>query len=105
MSDLICFAGLGPGEVTWKGRKLVGISQRRVKQGGRFQTVSPLDLPGPPLSDAFDLDTGESRRIEVALAEATTCLKDATRHAGIDEVGLVSSIEDSLVRAISRAAG
>lgn len=36
-SRLVCFAGLGPGEVTVGGRKLVGISQRRTRDTARFQ--------------------------------------------------------------------
>lgn len=38
-SDLICFAGLGPGEVTLHGEKVVGISQRRTREMARFQCV------------------------------------------------------------------
>ena len=34
---LVCFAGVGPGEVLAGGRKLVGISQRRTRAGARFQ--------------------------------------------------------------------
>lgn len=34
---LVCFAGLGPGEVTIAGRKAFGISQRRTRAGARFQ--------------------------------------------------------------------
>jgi len=37
LSPLVCFAGLGPGEVTVGGRKLVGISQRRTRRHARFQ--------------------------------------------------------------------
>jgi lipoate-protein ligase A len=36
-SPLVCFAGLGPGEVQVGERKLVGISQRRTKGWARFQ--------------------------------------------------------------------
>ena len=36
-SDLICFAGVGPGEVLIDGRKIVGISQRRTSEAARFQ--------------------------------------------------------------------
>lgn len=36
-SDLICFAGIGPGEVLLDGRKLVGLSQRRTRRGLRIQ--------------------------------------------------------------------
>jgi lipoate---protein ligase len=49
-SSLVCFAGLGPGEVTVDGRKLVGISQRRTRAGARFQCAvyshhDPFTLP------------------------------------------------------------
>lgn len=36
-SRLVCFDGLGPGEVTVGGRKLVGISQRRTRAAARLQ--------------------------------------------------------------------
>jgi lipoate-protein ligase A len=38
-SSLVCFAGLGPGEVTVGGRTVVGISQRRTRHGARFQVA------------------------------------------------------------------
>lgn len=36
-SGLLCFAGLGPGEVLDGDRKLVGLSQRRTRHGARIQ--------------------------------------------------------------------
>lgn len=36
-SELVCFAGVGPGEVLLGGRKLVGLSQRRTRHGARVQ--------------------------------------------------------------------
>lgn len=36
-SDLVCFAGVGPGEVLVAGRKFVGLSQRRTRHGIRVQ--------------------------------------------------------------------
>jgi lipoate---protein ligase len=39
-SRLVCFAGLGPGEVTIENRKVVGLSQRRTKEKARFQCVA-----------------------------------------------------------------
>jgi lipoate-protein ligase A len=41
-SDVICFAGVGPGEVTVRERKVVGISQRRARAGARFQCAALL---------------------------------------------------------------
>ncbi len=39
-SGRVCFAGLGPGEVTVEGRKVVGVSQRRTRAGARFQCLA-----------------------------------------------------------------
>ena len=38
-SRKVCFGGLGPGELTVDGHKLVGISQRRTRDGARYQCV------------------------------------------------------------------
>jgi lipoate-protein ligase A len=35
----VCFAGIGPGEVTVQGVKVVGLSQRRTRTGARFQCI------------------------------------------------------------------
>lgn len=42
LSSRVCFAGLGPGEVTVAGSKAVGISQRRTREGALFQCAVPL---------------------------------------------------------------
>jgi lipoate-protein ligase A len=39
-SRSLCFAGLAPGEVTVDGAKLFGVSQRRGRDGARFQCVA-----------------------------------------------------------------
>ena len=38
-SARVCFAGLGPGEVSIGGDKAVGLSQRRTRAGARFQCI------------------------------------------------------------------
>jgi lipoate-protein ligase A len=55
-SDLVCFAGLGPGEVTVDGRKVVGISQRRTRRAARFQCVAYERWDPQPLVDLLHLD-------------------------------------------------
>jgi lipoate---protein ligase len=50
-SSLVCFASLGPGEVTWRGAKAVGISQRRVRAGARFQCSALLHWPPTAMLD------------------------------------------------------
>jgi lipoate---protein ligase len=49
-SDLVCFAGLGPGEVTAGGAKALGISQRRTRAGARFQCAVPRTWDGDTLA-------------------------------------------------------
>ncbi len=41
-SSVLCFAGLGPGEVTVDGAKVVGLSQRRTRSTIRLQASLPL---------------------------------------------------------------
>ena len=46
-SRSLCFAGLAPGEVTVAGAKVFGVSQRRSRDGARFQCVAYRSwLPG-----------------------------------------------------------
>ncbi len=53
---LVCFAGLGPGEVTVGGRKVVGLSQRRTRQGARFQCAMTWAWNPVELSRFLDAD-------------------------------------------------
>ena len=78
-SPTVCFAGLGPGEVTLGGRKVVGISQRRTPRGALFQTAALLEwrpedytsllraIPGDPAvlaSSAVGLGAAAEERLE-----------------------------------------
>lgn len=44
-SELMCFAGIGPGEVLDGDRKLVGLSQRRTRHGARIQGLVHRRVP------------------------------------------------------------
>ena len=52
-SELVCFAGLAPGEVTVAGRKVVGIAQRRTRSGARFQCAVLHHWDPRPLVDVL----------------------------------------------------
>lgn len=52
-SGLVCFAGVGPGEVLVGGRKLVGLSQRRTRHGVRIQGTAYRRAPGVDLASLF----------------------------------------------------
>lgn len=77
-SSEVCFAGLGPGEVTVDGRKVVGISQRRTRGAARFQCaalarwdpaaiVSLLGLPSHATDDLQAAAAGVDRDLESLL--------------------------------------
>ena len=55
-SAAVCFAGLGPGEVTVDGAKVVGISQRRRRDGALFQCGALVRWSPGPLLDLLMLD-------------------------------------------------
>ena len=79
-SDLVCFAGIGPGELLLGGRKLVGLSQRRTRRGLRLQGLvhrAPLtsilasmlggDLPTSDLAEPALLPGLEPGELAAAL--------------------------------------
>ena len=76
-SRLICFAGLGPGEVTVDGRKLVGISQRRTRAGARFQCVVHRRWDPGPLVGVLALSPEERAAARADLVEAGSGLDAA----------------------------
>lgn len=69
---LVCFASLGPGEVTAgpAGPKVVGISQRRVRAGARFQCAVPRRWDPARLAALLALAPGERRQLVDELAAA-----------------------------------
>lgn len=52
----VCFAAVGPGELTVAGRKLVGWTQRRTREGSRFSGVVYPRWDPRPLVAALALD-------------------------------------------------
>lgn len=63
-SAALCFAGLGPGEVTVGGRKVVGLAQRRTRLGALFHCAVPLVLD--PAAVAGLLAAGPAERAAAA---------------------------------------
>ena len=94
-SKLVCFAGRGPGELfDDRGRKVVGISQRRTRSWARFQCA--LSLRWEP-SMFVDLLVDGPRQTEVVDAGYTV---DASFDAERVRESFTASLEDAL-----RAAG
>lgn len=67
-SRRVCFAGLGPGEVTVGGAKVVGIGQRRARAGALFQCAALLAWSPAALLDVLALTDDERRRGRAELA-------------------------------------
>lgn len=75
-SPVACFAGLGPGEVTVDGAKVVGISQRRTRAGARFQCVVNRSWEPAALPALLALEPGERASLAEALAAVGTSSLD-----------------------------
>jgi hypothetical protein len=70
-SRLVCFAGLGPGELTdEQGRKVVGMSQRRTAGVARFQCAVLARWEPAPLLALLALESAERAAAAADLAEA-----------------------------------
>ena len=69
-SRLICFAGLGPGEVTVGEAKAVGLAQRRTRHGARFQTAVNLAWDPAPLAGLLALGAEERAQVVADLQGA-----------------------------------
>jgi hypothetical protein len=69
-SRLVCFAGVGPGEVLVGERKVVGMSQRRTRDGARFQCVVHRSWDAEPLLDLLVLEPDDRAAAGADLAVA-----------------------------------
>lgn len=79
-SGRACFAGLGPGEVTLDGRKLVGLSQRRTREAVRFQCLVHHKFDPAALPELLALDGEERREMTGYLATRVTVLPATRAH-------------------------
>jgi lipoate-protein ligase A len=90
-SSRVCFAGLGPGEVTTpEGGKVVGISQRRRRTAARFQCAALLRWDPAALLDVLHLSAGERRRAGRdlhAVASAIPAAADDLEDAFVARIG------------------
>ena len=81
----VCFAAVGPGEVTRDGRKVVGISQRRTKDAARFQctvfTEIDLDLHASLLRMPLPIGLASAVGVGDALSTVTERLVSVVRGA------------------------
>lgn len=65
-----CFAGLGWGEVTIDGSKVVGLSQRRTRWGARVQCLADLSGGAAHVGDYLNLDSAERDQLRTRCGRA-----------------------------------
>ena len=88
-SRLVCFGGIGPGEVLVDHRKLVGISQRRTRAGARFQCVVHRRWDPARLVALLALSPVER-------ADATADLEDVGAALDVDSHAIADALVSSL---------
>lgn len=71
----LCFAGIGAGEVVVGGRKVVGISQRRGREGAYFFSMLLLEDTSPQLISCLRLSPAEKAAAGRALASSSAALQ------------------------------
>lgn len=84
-SRRVCFAGLGPGEVTVEGAKVVGICQRRTRAGALFQCAALLRWEPARLLDVLHLSDDDRQQGREELA-------GVARGLDVDPIALVDAL-------------
>jgi lipoate-protein ligase A len=86
LSRTICFCGVGHGEVVVGPRKVVGVSQRRVRAGARFQTMA-MTRRDDALIDVLRLDDRSAARV---------AYDDAVQIVERDAAALIDAVVEQL---------
>ena len=84
-SSKVCFAGVGPGEVTVGGRKVVGMAQRRTRAGALFQCAALVRWDPRRLLDVLALTPAEREEGLISLGAAAAGLGPAVGVAELEQ--------------------
>ncbi len=76
LGDLVCFAGRGPGEVFSSGRKVVGLSQWRSREGSLFSSCAYAVWDPAPTVRLLDVDEPGRARLVRELGSVAVGLSD-----------------------------
>jgi lipoate-protein ligase A len=76
LGDLACFAGRGPGEVFHGGRKVVGLSQWRAREGALFSSCAYLLWDPAPLLAVVNVGATSRRTLATGLSSVATGLAE-----------------------------
>ncbi|MEA3213991.1 MAG: lipoate---protein ligase [Acidimicrobiia bacterium] len=93
-SERVCFAGLGSGEVSVDGQKVVGISQRRTRTQARFQCAALLQWKPEQLVGLLRLSEAERAQ---CLADVAGCAGGLVALSGPEQAASVAEVEERLL--------
>jgi hypothetical protein len=114
-SDLVCFAGLGPGEVhvsrpsapapagagpAAAGAKVMGLAQRRTGAGARFHTSAPLRWDPAPLLGLLDGGDDRPSLREVAVGLRTVVPARRTDGPDAPDAEVIAAVENAVIAAL-----
>lgn len=104
-SPLVCFAGLGPGEVTVGGRKVVGMAQRRTRSWARFQCALVHQWNPDGLVDLLALEPRDREAARFALADVAVGIDDLAPGRGAPADGWSPAVVGALERRLAALVG
>jgi lipoate-protein ligase A len=98
LSDVVCFSGLGPGEVTARRAKLVGVSQRRSREGARWHSMAVLSWEPSQLLALLALDSSHAGGPLDDVATGVRAVVQSLRD--VDGDVAITAVEDALLAAL-----
>ena len=99
-SPLVCFGGVGSGEVTIAGRKVVGLAQRRDRYGAWFHGACVVRWDPTRLLGALALDDDERSAAAEELADVVTGVVDAATSQGVPAGPTAEAVVGALLDAL-----
>jgi len=104
-SDVLCFAGVGPGEVTAPTAKVVGIAQRRTRHGARLHSMALVSWSPTALLELLSIEapgvpvTGDAPvELEDVATDLRHILPAPWGHG--DAALVITAVEDALLDAL-----
>jgi len=94
-SDMICFAGLGPGELSVEGRKVVGLAQWRSREGVLVHGCAYREWDPGPILELLALPSARRRMLAVALPGVAVGVGDLGVASSWGEVDLLRALPDA----------
>lgn len=91
-SDALCFGGLGAGEVSIDGKKVVGVSQRRDRNGAWFHSMALLEFDPHELASLLSGPESRGREAAAWLAEVAAVVPSGPAAAASLTEAIVSRL-------------